>query len=214
MYDFICHKAKQAVSLHVHFMKCLLIGMVITTTVNITSAFAVEGSSCMVTLKTNKGDIVIELDKEKAPKTSENFLEYVRSGHYDGTIFHRVIDGFMIQGGGFDASMQEKPTRGPIENEADNGLKNEQYTLAMARTQDPHSASAQFFINVKDNPFLNHQGKTLQGWGYAVFGKVVEGQDVVDAIKKVETGRKGFHDDVPLEPVVIENAEASGDDCP
>lgn len=166
----------------------------------------------MVTLHTSEGDIVIELYRDKAPKTTENFLEYVRSGHYDGTIFHRVIDGFMVQGGGMDAEMKERETRDPIENEADNGVKNEPYTLAMARTQDPHSATSQFFINVADNQFLNHKSKTPQGWGYAAFGKVVKGQDVVDTIKQVPTGRKGFHDDVPVSPVIIESAEVSGED--
>lgn len=166
----------------------------------------------MVTLHTSKGDIVIELYRDKAPKTTENFLEYVRSGHYDGTIFHRVIDGFMIQGGGMDAEMKERATREPIENEADNGVKNEAYTVAMARTQDPHSATSQFFINVADNQFLNHKSKSPQGWGYAAFGRVVEGQDVVDEIKQVPTGRKGFHDDVPTSPVIIESAEVTGED--
>ncbi len=160
----------------------------------------------MVTLKTSMGDIVLELDAEKAPITVANFLEYVKEGHYDGTIFHRVIKDFMIQGGGMTSAMKEKPTRAGIKNEADNGLKNDQYTVAMARTQDPHSASAQFFINVKDNGFLNHSGKTIQGWGYAVFGKVVEGQDVVEKIKQVATGSVGYHDDVPVEPVIIESA--------
>ncbi|MEK8090641.1 peptidylprolyl isomerase [Thermithiobacillus plumbiphilus] len=160
-----------------------------------------------VALHTNKGDIVLELDEAKAPKTVANFLEYVRSGHYNGTIFHRVINGFMIQGGGFDENMQQKDTRAPIENEADNGLKNDIGTIAMARTNDPHSASAQFFINVGNNDFLNHSGKTPQGWGYAVFGKVIEGMDVVNAIKDVPTGNKGFHQDVPKENVVIESAE-------
>lgn len=171
-----------------------------------------QRSECMVTLHTSEGDIVIELYRDKAPKTTENFLEYVRSGHYDGTIFHRVIDGFMVQGGGMDAEMKERETRDPIENEADNGVKNEPYTLAMARTQDPHSATSQFFINVADNQFLNHKSKTPQGWGYAAFGKVVKGQDVVDTIKQVPTGRKGFHDDVPVSPVIIESAEVSGED--
>ncbi len=157
----------------------------------------------MVELQTNHGNIRIELDTEHAPKSSENFLAYVRSGHFDGTVFHRVIDGFMIQGGGFEPGMKQKPTLAPIQNEADNGLKNDRYTLAMARTSDPHSATAQFFINVADNAFLNHTAPTAQGWGYAVFGKVVEGQDVVDKIKSVKTGRKGFHDDVPQEDVVI-----------
>jgi peptidyl-prolyl cis-trans isomerase B (cyclophilin B) len=157
----------------------------------------------MVELQTNHGNIRLELDAERAPKTVENFLNYVRSGQFDGTIFHRVIDGFMIQGGGFEPGMKQKPTKAPIVNEANNGLKNERYTIAMARTSDPHSATAQFFINVADNAFLNHTAPTAQGWGYAVFGKVVEGQDVVDKIKGVKTGRKGFHDDVPVEDVVI-----------
>ncbi|MFB2539689.1 MULTISPECIES: peptidylprolyl isomerase [unclassified Acinetobacter] len=160
-----------------------------------------------VELNTNKGRIVLELNSEKAPKTVENFLQYVREGFYDGVIFHRVIDGFMIQGGGFDESFHEKTTRDSIENEADNGLSNELGTIAMARTQAPHSASAQFFINVKNNSFLNHSGKTVQGWGYAVFGKVVEGMDVVNAIKAVRTGSRGHHQDVPLENIVIESAK-------
>ena len=161
----------------------------------------------MVRLETSMGDIVIELDEENAPKTAANFLDYVNAGHYDGTIFHRVIDGFMIQGGGMTAEMKEKPAGQPIENEADNGLANEAYTIAMARTMDPHSATAQFFINVKNNDFLNHTAKTPQGWGYAVFGKVTEGQGVVNKIKAVATGRKGMHDDVPVEPVSIIKAE-------
>ncbi|HUH36505.1 MAG TPA: peptidylprolyl isomerase [Spongiibacteraceae bacterium] len=160
----------------------------------------------MVVLKTNYGEIRIELDMENAPKTSENFLQYVRDGHYDGTIFHRVIDGFMIQGGGFDESMKQKATRDPIENEADNGLKNNAGTLAMARTMDPHSASAQFFINVADNDFLNHSAKTAQGWGYAVFGKVTDGMDVIAKIKAVPTTSRGGHQDVPAESVLIEKA--------
>ena len=160
-----------------------------------------------VELNTNKGRIVLELNTEKAPKTAENFLQYVRDGFYDGVIFHRVIDGFMIQGGGMDENFKEKATRDSIENEADNGLSNDVGTIAMARTQAPHSASAQFFINVKNNAFLNHTGKTAQGWGYAVFGKVVEGMDVVDAIKGVRTGNRGYHADVPLENVVIESAK-------
>jgi peptidyl-prolyl cis-trans isomerase B (cyclophilin B) len=158
-----------------------------------------------VLLTTNHGNIKIELDAEKAPKTVENFLEYVRSGHYDGTIFHRVIDGFMIQGGGFEPGMKQKPTRDPVENEAKNGLKNEPYTLAMARTSAPHSASAQFFINVKNNSFLDYPGQ--DGWGYCVFGKVVEGTDVVDKIKSVKTTRSGMFADVPVDNVVIEKAE-------
>ncbi len=157
----------------------------------------------MVELQTNHGNIRIELDTANAPKSSENFLAYVRSGHFDGTVFHRVIDGFMVQGGGFEPGMKQKPTLAPIQNEANNGLKNDRYTLAMARTSDPHSATAQFFINVADNAFLNHTAPSAQGWGYAVFGKVVEGQDVVDKIKSVKTGRKGFHDDVPMDDVVI-----------
>ena len=160
----------------------------------------------MVELHTNKGVIRLQLDSAKAPKSTENFLAYVRSGHFDGTIFHRVIDGFMIQGGGFEPGMKQKPTQAPIANEANNGLKNKRYTIAMARTNDPHSATAQFFINVADNGFLDHSSQTPQGWGYAVFGEVVEGQDVVDAIKGVKTGSKGFHQDVPVEDVVIEKA--------
>jgi len=158
-----------------------------------------------VLLTTNYGTIKLELDAEKAPKTVENFLAYVRSGHYDGTIFHRVIDGFMIQGGGFEPGMKQKPTNEPIENEAKNGLKNEPYTIAMARTSAPHSASAQFFINVKNNSFLDYPGQ--DGWGYCVFGKVAEGTDVVDKIKSVKTTRAGGHSDVPVENVVIEKAE-------
>lgn len=154
----------------------------------------------------NHGVVTIELDEAKAPKTVANFLAYVKKGHYDNTIFHRVIDGFMVQGGGFEPGMNQKPTDAPVENEANNGLKNDNYTVAMARTQAPHSASAQFFINVADNAFLNHTAPTAQGWGYAVFGKVVGGKDVVDRIKGVKTGRKGFHDDVPAEDVVIEKA--------
>lgn len=158
-----------------------------------------------VILTTNHGKITLELDAEKAPKTVENFLSYVRDGHYDGTIFHRVIDGFMIQGGGFEPGMKQKPTKDPIENEAKNGLKNEAYTVAMARTSAPHSASAQFFINVKNNSFLDYPGQ--DGWGYCVFGKVTEGQDVVDKIRAVKTSRAGMHSDVPVENVVIEKAE-------
>jgi peptidyl-prolyl cis-trans isomerase B (cyclophilin B) len=167
-----------------------------------------------VMLQTNKGDIVLELDAKAAPLTVENFLAYVKKGHYDGTIFHRVIDGFMIQGGGFDAAMKQRSTDAPVRNEANNGLKNDTYTIAMARTNDPHSATAQFFINVSDNSFLNHSSPTPQGWGYAVFGKVVKGQDIVDAIKKVKTGSKGFHQDVPKEDVVILKAEESANFTP
>ncbi len=160
-----------------------------------------------VKLDTSMGEIVIELNEEKAPKTAANFISYVESGHYDGTIFHRVIDGFMIQGGGMTEDMKEKDTGAPIDNEADNGLSNDAYTVAMARTMDPHSATAQFFINVKKNDFLNHTGKHPQGWGYAVFGKVVKGHGVVNKIKGVSTGRKGMHDDVPTTAVVINKAE-------
>ncbi len=160
-----------------------------------------------VNLHTNHGLIGIELDEAKAPKTVANFIEYVKSGHYDGTIFHRVINDFMIQGGGFEAGLKQKPTREQIENEAANGLKNDKYTVAMARTPDPHSASAQFFINVSNNNFLNYTSPTAQGFGYCVFGKVVEGADVVDAIKAVKTGNKSMYQDVPVEDVVIEKAE-------
>ena len=159
-----------------------------------------------VKLDTSMGDIEIDLFADKAPKTVDNFLQYVKSGHYDGTLFHRVIDGFMVQGGGMSADMTQKPTQPPIENEADNGLTNEAYTLAMARTSDPHSATAQFFINVKNNTFLNHKDKSPQGWGYTVFGKVVKGIPVVNKIKAVSTGRKGMHDDVPVTPVLINKA--------
>lgn len=159
-----------------------------------------------VKLQTNHGDIVIELNAEKAPKTTENFLGYVRDGFYDGTVFHRVINNFMVQGGGFDVGMKQKKTGEPVENEANNGLKNDRYTVAMARTSDPHSATAQFFVNVADNDFLNHTAPTNNGWGYTVFGKVVEGTEVVDKIKGVKTGNRGFHQDVPAEDVIIEKA--------
>ena len=159
-----------------------------------------------VLLKTSAGDVRIELDDKAAPASVANFIDYVNKGHYNGTVFHRVIKGFMVQGGGFEPGMKQKPTGEPIKNEANNGLKNKKYTLAMARTNDPHSASAQFFINTVDNEFLDHRGENAQGWGYAVFGKVVEGTEVVDAIEKMRTGRKGFHDDVPVEDVFIESA--------
>jgi peptidyl-prolyl cis-trans isomerase B (cyclophilin B) len=158
-----------------------------------------------VLFTTNHGTFTVELEAEKAPKTVENFLAYVNSGHYSGTIFHRVIDGFMIQGGGFEPGMNQKPTNDPVENEAKNGLKNEPYTLAMARTSAPHSASAQFFVNVKNNSFLDSPGQ--DGWGYCVFGKVTEGKDVIDKIKNVKTTRSGMFADVPVEDVVIEKAE-------
>ncbi|WP_018417250.1 peptidylprolyl isomerase [Teredinibacter turnerae] len=159
----------------------------------------------MITLHTTFGDITLELDFEKAPKTAANFKQYAEDGHYNGTIFHRVIDGFMVQGGGFSDDMSQKATRDHIENEADNGLKNDTGTIAMARTMDPHSASAQFFINVKDNDFLNYRSKDMQGWGYCVFGKVTAGMDVVNKIKGVKTGNRGGHSDVPVDPVVIES---------
>lgn len=159
----------------------------------------------MVIIRTTFGEIKLELDAEKAPKTVANFLSYARDGFYDGTIFHRVIDNFMIQGGGFDTDMQQKASGEPIENEADNGLKNDFGTIAMARTSDPHSATAQFFINVKDNDFLNHSGKNMQGWGYTVFGKVVEGTEVLDKIRAVPTSSRKGHQDVPSDPVIIES---------
>jgi peptidyl-prolyl cis-trans isomerase B (cyclophilin B) len=161
----------------------------------------------MIKLKTNHGDISLELDTEKAPLTVENFLQYVRDGFFNNTIFHRVIDGFMIQGGGFEPGMNQKPTRAQVKNEAGNGLKNDAYTVAMARTTDPHSATAQFFINLSNNDFLNHTSATPQGWGYCVFGKVVAGQDIVDKIRKVRTGSRAGHQDVPTDDVVIESAE-------
>lgn len=160
-----------------------------------------------VALHTNQGDIVLELDETRAPATVANFLQYVREGHYNGTVFHRVIDSFMIQGGGFTADLKEKTARAPIGNEADNGLKNDAYTIAMARTSDPHSAAAQFFINVKDNDSLNHRDSTPRGWGYAVFGKVIKGREVVDKIKLVPTTTRGPYQNVPVQPVVIDKAE-------
>ena len=162
-----------------------------------------EKTNPRVVLSTSQGDITLELDPARAPISTENFLAYVASGHYDQTVFHRVIPGFMIQGGGFGADMNQKSTNPPITNEADNGLKNDRGTVAMARTPEPHSASSQFFINLEDNDFLNHTSKTGQGWGYAVFGKVAEGMDVVDAIAQVPTGASGPHRDVPVEPVVM-----------
>jgi peptidyl-prolyl cis-trans isomerase B (cyclophilin B) len=170
------------------------------------AASASAADNPRVELKTSMGTVVLELDAQAAPKTVANFLQYVNDGFYSGTIFHRVIDGFMIQGGGFTADMEQKETREPIENEAANGLKNMKGTIAMARTGEPHSACAQFFINVKDNDFLYHTSPTPQGWGYAVFGQVVEGMDVIDNIKKVRTGSKGGHDDVPVEDIVVTKA--------
>jgi peptidyl-prolyl cis-trans isomerase B (cyclophilin B) len=161
----------------------------------------------MVKLHTNHGVITLELDEKRAPLTAANFLQYVKDGHYANTLFHRVIDGFMIQGGGFEPGMRQKPTRAPVKNEADNKVKNAAYTIAMARTSEPHSASAQFFINVADNAFLDYTAATAQGWGYCVFGRVVDGTEVVDRIRKVKTGRSGMHQDVPVEDVVIERAE-------
>ncbi len=161
----------------------------------------------MVKLHTNYGVITLELDREKAPITVENFLRYVENGHYENTLLHRVIDSFMIQGGGYTAGMKEKTTSAPIQNEAANGLNNETYTIAMARTNDPHSATSQFFINVANNSFLNHTSPSAQGYGYCVFGRVIDGQDIVDTIKKVKTGSKAGHQDVPLEDVIIERAE-------
>lgn len=161
----------------------------------------------MIILHTSMGDITLELDADKAPVTTQNFLEYVREGHYDNTLFHRVIDNFMIQGGGFTPAMRQKPTKAPIANEAQNGLQNQRYTIAMARTPDPHSATAQFFINVADNAFLDFRGASPQGWGYCVFGKVTAGHDVVDAIRAVKTGSRAGHQDVPIEDVLILRAE-------
>jgi len=158
-----------------------------------------------VTIATTVGQMTLELDADNAPKTVENFLSYANSGFYDGTIFHRVINNFMIQGGGFTADMEQKPTQAPVDNEANNGLKNERGTIAMARTQDPHSATAQFFINVQDNDFLNHTGENMQGWGYAVFGKVTQGEEVLDKIRSVQTGSQGGHQDVPTDPIIIES---------
>jgi peptidyl-prolyl cis-trans isomerase B (cyclophilin B) len=161
----------------------------------------------MIKLHTNHGIISLELDAVKAPDTAANFIQYVKDGHFTNTVFHRVIDGFMVQGGGFEPGMKQKPTRDPVQNEANNGLKNDMYTVAMARTSEPHSASAQFFINVGNNDFLNHSAPTPQGWGYCVFGKVVDGTDVVDKIRTVKTGSRGMHQDVPVEDVIIEKAE-------
>ncbi|MFD6394090.1 peptidylprolyl isomerase [Nocardia sp. NPDC055029] len=162
-----------------------------------------------VNLETNHGTIVLELDDQAAPNTVANFVNYVNAGHYNGTVFHRVIPGFMVQGGGFEPGLKQKPTQAPIDNEATNGLKNDKYTVAMARTNDPHSATAQFFINVSDNAFLNHTAPQGQGWGYAVFGKVADGTDVVDKIAAVSTGNAGPHQDVPVDDVIIESATVS-----
>lgn len=182
-------------TLRVLLLACLLVCFA--------GVLAASAAPVAVNMETSMGTIVLRLDSEKAPNTVENFVKYVKAGFYDGTIFHRVISGFMIQGGGFTADMTQKPTNDPIQNEANNGLTNAKYTIAMARTSDPHSAMAQFFINTGDNVFLNHKAQTTQGWGYAVFGKVIRGQDVVDKIEKVATQRKGMHDDVPRNPVTI-----------
>jgi peptidyl-prolyl cis-trans isomerase B (cyclophilin B) len=168
---------------------------------------AQKGKTSMVKIHTNLGNFTIKLDAEKAPHTVKNFLDYVNSGFYNNTIFHRVIDGFMIQGGGFEPGMKQKPVNAAIQNEANNGLTNDAYTVAMARTSDPHSATAQFFVNVKNNSFLNFTSESSQGWGYCVFGKVVDGTEVIDAMKKVKTGTKGFHQDVPTEDIIITQAE-------
>ena len=184
--------------------KTLVITLILA--VALPGALWAQGDAPRVKLETSMGDIVIELDTQKAPDTARNFLDYVKSGQYDGTVFHRVIDGFMIQGGGMNAEMKEKSTKAPIKNEANNGLKNDKYTIAMARTGDPHSATAQFFINVNNNEFLNHTDESVKGWGYAVFGKVVSGQAVVDSIAKVKTGRKLQHENVPIKPVTINKA--------
>ena len=177
---------------------------VILVLASIGVATANSGDKVMVEMHTSKGLITLELDAEKAPVTVANFIEYVNSGHFDGTIFHRVIPGFVIQGGGMESGMKEKPTQAPIENEADNGLKNVTGSICMARTNDPHSATSQFFINLKDNQFLDHTEKSPQGWGYAVFGQVTGGMDVVEAIAAVQTGNAGFHQDVPVEDIVVE----------
>jgi peptidyl-prolyl cis-trans isomerase B (cyclophilin B) len=175
-------------------------------------ATAHSGDKVMVEMHTSKGLITLELDAEKAPVTVANFIDYVKSGHFDGTIFHRVIPGFVIQGGGMESGMKEKPTQKPIENEADNGLKNVTGSICMARTNDPHSATSQFFINLKDNQFLDHTEKSPQGWGYAVFGQVTDGMDVVEAIAAVQTGNAGFHQDVPVEDIVVEKVTITDQD--
>lgn len=185
----------------------LMLGFITFATAALANSAARNPSRPQVIFETSKGMIVLELFPDKAPIAVENFLGYVRSGFYDGTIFHRVIHGFMIQGGGFTLDMKRKPTNPPIANEAENGLKNERGTIAMARTSDPHSATSQFFINTVDNHFLNHKGKNVRGWGYTVFGRVLEGMDTVDFISKVKTGKRGLYRDVPAEPVVIQKAK-------
>ncbi len=187
--------------------RLLILRLMAFAAVSIANTVEAEAANPKVALETSKGKIVIELSSDKAPATVKNFIEYVKSGFFDGTIFHRVIPNFMIQGGGFTSDMKKKPNNPPIKNEADNGLKNDRGTIAMARTNDPHSATSQFFINTKDNNFLNHTGKNAQGWGYAVFGRVVEGMDAIDAISAVKTGIKGYYRDVPVEPVVIDKVK-------
>jgi peptidyl-prolyl cis-trans isomerase B (cyclophilin B) len=187
-------------------MRHYLIALFVAVLLLLPQGAHAQKESSVIELHTNKGLIVVELDHEKAPDTAANFKQYVEEKFYDGTIFHRVIKGFMIQGGGMTPDMKEKETRASIKNEADNGLRNDKYTIAMARTNDPHSASSQFFINSSDNVFLNHSEPTPRGWGYSVFGKVIEGQDVVDAIENVQTDSAGWHENVPVEPVVIEKA--------
>lgn len=191
-------------------LSCLVVASLLLIPFTVTAQAQHKETNTMslprVKLQTNKGDIILELNPAKAPVTTENFLSYVKDGFYDGVIFHRVIKRFMIQGGGFEPGLKQKDTKAPIQNEANNGLANEKYTIAMARTSDPHSASAQFFINTNNNDFLNHTSPSPQGWGYAVFGKVVEGQSVVDDIEGVRTGSRGFHQDVPVEDVIIEKA--------
>ncbi len=191
---------------HYILASLVLIGSTAATAAEAPKSAPAPAKNPRVALETSKGKIVIELEAAKAPKSTENFLAYVRAGHYDGTIFHRVIDNFMVQGGGFTADMKQKPGKAPIQNEADNGLKNDKYTVAMARTNDPHSASSQFFINTTNNTFLNHKEKSLQGWGYAVFGKVVEGFDVADVIGKTPTTTKSGFQDVPVEAVILKKA--------
>ena len=187
-------------------MKKILLSLVLLSALVSSAHAAAKGDMPVVMLETNYGDIYVQLDGRKAPMTTANFIQYVKSGHYDGTIFHRVINDFMIQGGGLTQDMDEKRTFAPIKNEAANGLKNRKYTIAMARTSDPNSATSQFFINTRDNAFLDFKSASPDGWGYAVFGKVIKGQDVVDKIEKVETGNKRGHADVPVKPVVIKKA--------
>ncbi len=188
-------------------MKKIMALLALFAVLAIAPGFAQAGNADpVIKLETTMGDIVIRLNERKAPITCANFVQYVKAGHYDGTIFHRVIKDFMIQGGGFADNMKEKPTHAPIRNEANNGLKNEKYTIAMARTKDPHSASAQFFINTRNNNFLDFKSQKNGEWGYAVFGKVIQGQNVVNQIEKAATGRRAGHDDVPTEPVIIKKA--------